>query len=129
MLHNLWSVQSRRYPSSGIKSVSLQHCSQLAEELYTCSSPIWELIVSVPAPCCDYRKREDPAHAEEILIGVRIVPAHRFGHMSDVELDRPAATRLQVGEEQSLLRPEHIARVWLAVQQLLGGATVCDRPP
>ena len=35
----------------------------------------------------------------------------------------------KVDEQQPVLRPEHVARVRLAVQQLLGGAAVADRAP
>jgi hypothetical protein len=56
------------------------------------------------------------------------VLAYLFGGMGDVELDRPATTGLQVNEQQPVLRPEQIAGVRLAVQQLLGGATLADRP-
>ena len=59
---------------------------------------------SIPAPRCDHREHEDPALAEQSLISVRIVLAHLFGHMSEVELDRPAATRLEVYEQQAVLR-------------------------
>jgi len=48
--------------------------------------------------------------------------------MGDVELDRPAATSLEVCEQQPVLRPEHIAGVWLPVEQLLGGFPLTDRP-
>src|SRR6516165_7753526 len=46
--------------------------------------------------------------------------------MGDVELDRPTATGFQVREQQPVLRPEQIARVRLAVKQLLGGVTLTD---
>ena len=49
--------------------------------------------------------------------------------MDDVELDRSTATRLEVYKQQSVLRPEQIAGVWLAVQQLHVGAPLTDRPP
>ena len=98
-----------------------------AEEFSPCSSPVREVVVSIPAPRCDHRKHEDPALAEQFLIGVRIVLAHLFGHMGDVELDRPTATRLEVDEQQPVLRAEQVAWVRLAVQQLLGGAAVADR--
>ena len=87
------------------------------------------VVVPIPAPRCDHRKHEDPALAEQLLISVRIVLADLFGHMGDVELDRPAAARLEVDEQQPVLRAEHVARVRLAVQQLLGGAAVADRSP
>jgi hypothetical protein len=48
--------------------------------------------------------------------------------MGDVELDRPMATSLQVCEQQPVLRLEQIARVRLAVEQLLGGVPLTDRP-
>jgi hypothetical protein len=48
--------------------------------------------------------------------------------MGDVELDRPTATSLQIYEQQPVLRPEQIARVRLAVEQLLGGVPLTDRP-
>jgi hypothetical protein len=49
--------------------------------------------------------------------------------MDDVELDGPTATCLQVYEQQPMLRSEHIARVRLAVQQLLGGTPLAYCPP
>jgi hypothetical protein len=48
--------------------------------------------------------------------------------MGDVELDRPTATSLQICEQQPVLRREQIARVRLAVEQLLGGVPLTDRP-
>ena len=50
--------------------------------------------------------------------------ADLFGHMGEVELDGAAAARLEVDEQRPVLRVEHVARVRLAVQQLLGGAAV-----
>jgi hypothetical protein len=46
--------------------------------------------------------------------------------MGEVEFDRPTATRLEVYEQQPVLRGEHVARVRLAVQQLLGAAVLAD---
>ena len=63
------------------------------------------------------------------MIGARIALAYRIGRMSDIELDRPPATRLEVCEQQPVPGPEQVARVRLAVQQLLGGAPGVDRPP
>ena len=57
------------------------------------------------------------------------VRAHVLGRVGEVELDRPAAARLEVDEPQPVLRPEHVAGVRLAVQQLLGGTAVDDRAP
>ena len=56
------------------------------------------------------------------MIRVRIALADLFGHMGQVEFDRPTATRLEIYERWPDLRAEQVAAwVWLAVQQLLGG--------
>jgi hypothetical protein len=62
------------------------------------------------------------------LISAWVLRADLLRHMGDVELDRPTATSLQVREQQPVLRPEQIARVRLAVEQLLGGVPLIDRP-
>ena len=100
---------------------------QGAEEFSPGSSTVRVVVVSIPAPRCDHRKGEDPALAEQFLISVRIVLADLFGHVGDVELDRPAAARLEVDEQRPVRRAEHVAWVRLAVQQLLGGTAVADR--
>ncbi len=87
------------------------------------------MVVAIPTPRYDHREHQNPALAKQVLISVPVVLAHLFGRMDDVELDRSAATRLQVYEQQPVLRPEQVARVRLAVQQLLGGAAVADRAP
>jgi hypothetical protein len=48
--------------------------------------------------------------------------------MGDVELDWTTATSLQVCVQQPVARLEQIARVRLAVEQLLGGLPLTDRP-
>ena len=48
--------------------------------------------------------------------------------MGDVELDWPVATRLEVNEPQAARRPEQVAGVRFAVQQLLVRAAVDDGP-
>src|SRR5215469_9745293 len=53
--------------------------------------------------------------------------AHIFGDMGEVEFDGSAAARLEIDEQRSGLRAEHVARVRLAVQELLGSAAVDDR--
>jgi hypothetical protein len=111
----------------GIQSVAIERCSDLAEPLCAQLTPVRELVVSIPAPRCDHRMHEDPALAKKVLISSRIVLADFFGRMGEVELDRPTATRLEVYEQQPVLRAEHVAWVRLAVQQLLGGAAVADR--
>ena len=44
--------------------------------------------------------------------------------MGEVELDRPTTTGFEVDEQRPAPRAEHVARVRLAVQQLLFGAAV-----
>jgi hypothetical protein len=56
------------------------------------------------------------------------VLADSFGRVGEVEFDRPAATRLEVYEQQPVLRGEQVARVRLAVQQLPGAAVPADHP-
>jgi hypothetical protein len=89
-------------------------------------TPVRELVSSIPAPCCDHREHEDAAVAEQVLICTRIVLADFFGCVGEVEFDRSATTRLEIDEQQSVLRGEHVARVRLAVQQLLSTATLAD---
>ena len=100
---------------------------ELADEFSRSLLPVGELVVSIPAPCCDHRKHQDPAFAEQLLIGAPVEPAHLFGHVGEIELDRSAATGLEVYEQQALLRPEDVARVWLAVQELFGAPAATDR--
>jgi hypothetical protein len=85
------------------------------------------LVASIPAPCCDHRQHEHPALAEQVLIRTWILPADFFGRMGEVEFDRSAATRLEVYEQQPVFRGEHVARVRLAVQQLLAAAALVDQ--
>jgi len=108
--------------------MALLRCPYLAEELCAHSAPVRELVISVPTPGCDHRQHQNPALAQQVVISVWKVCAHLFGHMGEVELDRPAATSLEVCEQQPVLRPEQIARVRLAVEQLLGGFPLTDRP-
>src|SRR6266498_2638791 len=75
------------------------------------------LMLAMIATWRNHREHENPALADQLLISVRIVRAHRFGRVGDVELDRPAADRLEVCEQQPVLRSEQVAWVWLAVEQ------------
>ena len=110
----------------GIQAVAIERCSDLAEPLCAQLAPVWELVASIPAPCCDHRQHEDPAVAEQVLIRTRIVPADFFGRVGEVEFDRSTTTRLEIYEQQPVLRGEHVARVRLAVQQLLDTAAFAD---
>ena len=113
----------------GIKSVAVERCSDLAEPLCAQLAPVRELVVSIPAPRCDHREHEDPTIAKQVLIGCRVVLTDFLGRMGDVELDRSAAACLEVYKEQPSLRPEQVARMRLAVQQLLAGTTPFDGAP
>ena len=68
---------------------------------------------------------------KQLLISAGIALADLFRHMSEVELNRPTATRLEIDEQRPTLRVEQDARVWLSMQQLLGGRALTDRasPP
>ena len=109
--------------------VVIERCSDLAEPLCAQLAPVGELVVSVPAPRCDHREHEDPTIAKQVLIGCRIVLTDFLGRMRDVELDRSAAAGLEVYKEQPSLRPEQVAWMRLAVQQLLASATPFDSAP
>src|SRR5829696_5017296 len=117
-----------RYPeiSRDIQLSAFERCSDLVEPVCAQPVPVRELVASIPAPCCDHREREDPAVAEQVMIRTRIVLADFFGRVGEVELHRSATTRLEIDEQQSVLRGEHVARVRLAVQQLLDTATLAD---
>jgi hypothetical protein len=54
---------------------------------------------------------------------------HLFGGMGNVKLDRPTAARLEVYEERPSPRAEQVARMRLAVQQLLASVPAADRAP
>ena len=47
----------------GLQAVAIERCSDLAEPLCAELAPVWELVASIPAPCCDHRQHEDPALA------------------------------------------------------------------
>ena len=129
MLPALPRVKPSDRSAMGIQSVAIERSSDLAEPLCAQLAPVRELVVSIPAPRCDHGKHEDPALAEQLMVNIRIALADLFGHMGEVEFDRPTATRLEVYEQRAGFRAEHVAWVRFAVQQLLGGAAVADRSP
>jgi hypothetical protein len=47
--------------------------------------------------------------------------------MSEIEFDRSPTNGLEVDEQRPIPRVQYVAWVWLAVQHLLGGASVGDR--
>ena len=76
----------------GLQAVAIERCSDLAEPRCAQLAPVWELVASIPAPGCDHRQHQDPALAQQVVINTRIVLAHFFGRMGEVEFDRPTAT-------------------------------------
>ena len=91
--------------------------------------PLGWLVVSTPAVGCDQRQHDAPALGDQILVGVPIALAHCSRHPRKVELDRSPSAVLEVDEERPVLRVEHVPRMRLAVQQLLGSAAVEEQRP
>src|SRR4029079_12773782 len=118
---------SKRLAGDGVERRIRWPGPQGGEELLGCSTPHRQLVSWVEAAGCDHRQDEDPTVAEQCLINVRVERADAFGDMGQVELDRPATTRLEVNEERTLLRVEDVPGVRLAVQQLLGGSSLANR--
>ena len=108
------------------QAVAIKRRADLTEPLGAQLAPVGELVASIPAPRCDHRQHEDPALAQQVLIDTRIVLTDFLGRMGEVEFDRPTATRLEVDEQQPVLRGEQVARVRLAVQELLRAAALAD---
>jgi len=103
-------------PFADLKPVAIEGRSDLAEPLCAQLAPVGKLIAAIPAPRGDHRQHEDPALAQQVPIDTRIVLADFFGRMGEVEFDRPTATRLEVYEQQPVLRGEHVARVRLTME-------------
>src|SRR5215475_5627136 len=105
---------------SDIHSVAIECNPNLVDPLNSQVAPIGELVVSIPAPGCDHRKHEDPALAKQTLINIWIVFADVLRCMGNVKFDRSTTTCLKVYKQQPLLRVQQVARMRLAMQQLLG---------
>src|SRR5215471_18887098 len=88
----------------GIQPVAVERCPDLAEPLGAELAPVGELVASIPAPRCNHRQHEDPALAQQALIDTRIVLTDLFGRMGEVEFDRPTAARLEIYEQQPVVR-------------------------
>src|SRR5215831_1112806 len=112
----------------GIQPVAVERCPELAEPRCAELAPVGELVGSIPAPRCDHRQHQDLALAEQAVIDPPIVLTDLSGRVGEVELDRPTAARLQIDEQQPVVRGEHVAWVRLAVQQLPGAAALADHP-
>ena len=101
---------------------------QRAQEFFSESPPARKLVAMVPAPRCDHRENKLPALVKQSLVNARVELADRLGNMGEIELDGSTAARLKVDEQRAVPRAEHIAWMRLAVEQLLHGAAVLDRP-
>jgi hypothetical protein len=86
-----------------------------------CSFPVRELVVWIPTPRGDHGQNEEAARAQQFLVSAGIALADLFRGMSEVELERPTATRLEIYEQRPVPRAEQVARVWLSMKKLLGG--------
>src|SRR5271155_352952 len=60
------------------------------------------------------------------MISARIALTDLFRYMGEIEFDGSTTTRLEVYEQQTIPRTEHVARMRLAVEQLLGSSSVAD---
>jgi DNA-binding GntR family transcriptional regulator len=93
----------------------MECCAKLVELLDSPVVPVGELVIWIPAPRSDHCQNESAALAKQFLIRAGIALAYVFRHMSEVELDRPTATRLEIDEQRPALRVEQVARVRLAM--------------
>jgi hypothetical protein len=100
---------------------------QSGEELQGCLSSARELVFRIQPPGCDHRQDEDAALGEQYLIDAGIALADLPRDMGEVEFDRTATSSLEVNEQRAALGVEDVPGVWLAVQQLLRGASPSDR--
>ena len=71
--------------------------------------PIREFIADVPAPGSDHRKNKPATFLKQNSINVWVVRADLVGHVRNIELDRPTATRFEVDEYQAALGAEEVA--------------------
>ena len=101
--------------------------SQSVEECHSGLSPARVLVVATPAVRCDHRQYDPPELADQCLVRVWIALADLFGDPSKVEFYRAMDRILEVHEKRPVLRLDHVPRVRLAVQDLLGRAPVDNR--
>jgi hypothetical protein len=109
------------------QSVPVECCPNPVESLHSPVVPAGQLVVVPPAPRAEHRPHEDPALADQVVVRARIMRCDFFWGVGNVKLDRPAAAGAEVYEQRPSSRAEQVARVRLAVQQLLAGARAADR--
>ena len=123
---------SRRMCDSACNAVLTIDCARRSvpkgvDELTPGTKAVREPVAIIEAPRCDHPENQPTALAEQFLIHPGISVADDVRDMGEIEFDRAPATRLEVDEQQPLRGAQHVARVWLAVQELLGGAAFADR--
>jgi hypothetical protein len=120
----LRSVESAEHLVNGRpRRTRTKHGQELSAEWHS----VRKLIAPVPTPCGDHRENELPTVAEQQLIDARVLLADGLGDMGEIELDRPAAARLEVDEQRSVRGAEHVAWVRLTVKQLFGSPLIANR--
>jgi hypothetical protein len=97
------------------------------EELSTECPAVRKLIIRLPTPGGDHGQDELSTFAEQRLIDTRVVIADRRGNVREVELDRPAAARLEVDEQGSDPGAEEVAGMGLAVKRLFVRSAPADQ--
>ena len=91
-----------------------------------CLSSARELVFRIEPPGRDHRDDEDAALVEQCGIDAGITLADRRRDVREVEFDRAATSSLEVDEQRAVRGVEDVPGVWLAVQQLLRGASPGD---
>src|SRR6185369_15746053 len=121
-------LQTIQSPGHRVEGRPRRPRAQHAQEFLSESPPVRKLVATVPTPRRDHRENQVPALLQQSLVDVRVVLADRLGNMGEIELDGSTAACLEVDEQRAVLRAEQIAWMRLAVEQLLPGAAVVDRP-
>jgi hypothetical protein len=80
------------------------------------------------APRRNHRQDEPATILQEVVIDVAVVGAYLLWNVSQVEFHRATAARLQVDEEKTATRIEHIARMRFAMENLLRRSAIKYRP-
>lgn len=113
--------------SSSTQFAAIECSTNLVEPLHSPVVPVGHLVRSAPAPGREHRPVQGAALVNQAGVSSRIVLSHFFGRVGEVELDRPTAARGEVHEKRPSPRVEEVARMRLAVQQLLVGFLGADR--
>ena len=85
----------------------------------TSSRAFRKLVIGIPAPRRDHRQDEASALLNQFAIRSGVGLADGLRDVCEIELDRPAATRLEIDEQQPCRSAQDVPWVWFAMQQLL----------